>query len=172
MSYVRSVKFETNRVTCLVGAERNGLKMEILKGLGKGLGYGLIIAPALYLVAFLLNVVVCFCTCGLHGCFESCGPDSLCFHECGGDTWDPRTGQRTRIEHGQNTCFPAGIWNWEAFGIGIMFSTIAGAIIGSIYGVAQQVQHRTPGQRKERAPKPIRTSTPNQQNESMNRPRQ
>ena len=119
--------------------------MELVKGFLKGLGYGLLVAPVLYAIAFALNLIACFFTCGLHGCFESCGPDSFCYHDCGG--WD------ARIQHGQNTCFPAAIWNWNTFGSGLVLSTAGGGIVGSIYGISQQIQNKSPRTKKE---KPVR----------------
>ena len=116
--------------------------MEFIKSLFKGIGYGLAAAPIIYAAMFILNFGACFFTCGLYGCFESCGPDSMCFHECGGSiVWDPQVGRWVPSPAaGQNTCFPAIMWSWDAFGIGLAFTAIAGGVIGGVYGAAVDIK--------------------------------
>jgi len=100
------------------------------KRVGKIIVTGLFAAPAIYLLAFLLNFITCFFTCGLYGTFEACIDLNFWYDQGYGNT----------IRRGQNTCFPSVMWSGSAFGYTLLFLLIAGIVIGVIYAIAVATQ--------------------------------
>lgn len=136
--------------------------MKLIKGLFTGLGIGLAAAPALYILALLLNLVVCFGTCGVYGIQSSCGHTSICYDVCGVGQRGGRWGHPDNVREGENTCIPGGIWSGDAFWTALLYCTIAGAVVGAIYGIAKQAQEISGNRpaKPERSPKTKATRTP------------
>jgi len=86
------------------------------KRVGKIIVTGIVAAPALYILASVLNLVACFFSCGNYGC-----PTGDC-------------------RYGSNSCFPSEMWSASAFGYTLLFLSIAGIVIGVVYAIGVQVQ--------------------------------
>jgi predicted translin family RNA/ssDNA-binding protein len=94
--------------------------MEVIKGLFKGIGFGLLAAPALYVLGFVLEILACFI------------PGWRCL-------------DNTYFSTNNNNCigcncalgsFWSGAFFWKAF----IFLAIAGAAVGLIYGIVRELQ--------------------------------
>jgi hypothetical protein len=85
--------------------------MEFIKGLFKGIGFGLLGMPALYVLAQVIDLIGCFFTCGNMACFSE--------KSCAGKL---------------------GMYSGDAALAIFLFCTIAGAVIGIIYGIVKEVQ--------------------------------
>ena len=87
----------------------------------KIMGYELIATPVLYIAAFVLEFLICFCTCGDFGI------------------------------HTHNGCFFTEFWTGATFGNTFVFLTIAGVVIGVVYGIAVTAQEASDRAAKRRA---------------------
>jgi hypothetical protein len=95
--------------------------MEFIKGLFKGIGLGLLGAPALYVLGFLFETLACFCpTC------------SRC------------------ADYNEANCLLGSFWSGAFFGKAFVFLLIAGTVVGFIYGVVKELQEHDVGDKIQR----------------------
>ena len=81
----------------------------------KIIGIGFIVTPVLYILAFIIEFLACFCPCSGSRC---------------GD-WEQKSG-----------CVLGTVWSGASFGYTFLFLAGAGIVIGIIYGIAVGTQER------------------------------
>ena len=129
--------------------------MKFFWGILSGLGYGLLIAVCFFLLAIVLDILGCVCTCELPFTNYSCLNAAV--YSC--LDYDPATSNNNCTDPGVNSSDgwrtlagdpDVGFWKWNTVKSVFGVCLAGGIVIGMFYGISKQAQENEAKREKER----------------------